>query len=242
MTIDGKHAERIASDLIRAIASEWVDTPDTRCLKESDSYIFEFTLLPTEIVRYARKVERPLSPSIFRFDPLAEAVEIVLQCASKLTGQSMSESAIESRIRKNAHPRILQMLFSAPKVFAEAMWEARIVGETLAGIETMKLLGRPDIARGLMNSAVKLIEKKVRERFGEIKQKQKLKITPLDVDAAIIEFLPRFKETGAVPSRNKFAKQLGVSPKGWRDYLDRHQLGEHDTYLKELFEIFSGKN
>jgi hypothetical protein len=242
MTIDGKEAERIAKDLIREIASEWKDTPSARCTEEDGFYVFEFTVQPSQIIRYARGVERPHSPSVFRFNPLAEATEIVIDCATQLTQQvSTSDSMTLVLIISNARPRIYQMLRLAPTVFEDAMWQARIIADTLHDLETMKMFGRPDIARGLVNSTVAMIETKLRDRFGRIKQKQRPRLTVVQISTAIATFLPAFEKSGAIPSRNKFAKQLGVSAKGWRDYLSRHQLGEHDVYLTELFQKFSTK-
>jgi hypothetical protein len=243
MTIDGKEAERIARDLIHEIASEWKDTPSTRCVEESDSFVFEFTVQPSQIIRYAHGVERPHSPSVFCFNPLAEATEIVNDCAEKLTQQvsTTDPTTLEHLIIANAGPRIYQMLRLAPTVFEDAMWQARIIADTLHSLGMMQMFGRPDIARGLINSTVAMIVTKLRERFPRIKQKQKSRLTVVQIGTAISVFLPAFEKTGAIPSRNQFAKQLGVSARGWREYLKRHHLGEHEVYLTELFQKFSTK-
>jgi hypothetical protein len=234
MKIDRKDAERIAKDLIREIASEWADTLVSRCVEENGSYVFEFTLEPGEIIRYARTVERPIARSVFRFNPLAEATELVVDCADTL--DQRAPTAPEVVIRSNAKSRIHQMLVSAPKVFTDAMEQARIVGETLVAVTAMQFFGRPDITRGLIDSAVAVIHKKVRDRFGKTPQKQKPKITPVSILQALSEFLTRFKETGQCPSQRQFAIRLGVTPKGWRNYLDRHHLGEHESFVKQQFE------
>jgi len=234
MIIDGKGAERIAKDLIREIASEWVNTPITRCVEENGSYIFECTLEPGLVIRYARKVERPIAPSVFRFDPLAEATEIVIDCAFTL--EQRAPTMTELIIRINAKPRIRQMVVSAPDVFTDAMWQARIVGDTLHSLETLQPFGRPDIARGLINSTVAMIENRVRDRFGKVRQKQKPKISQFSLSTTLKTFFPTFEETGQIPSQRQFAKALGVTAKGWRDYLKKHQLGKHHSIVKRWLE------
>jgi hypothetical protein len=235
MTIDGKDAERIAKDLIREIASEWVNTPTARCIEENGTHIFEFTLQPGTVIRYARQVERPIATSIFRFDPLAEATEIVMSVAFTYLlhmNPPIDMTMTDLILRNNAKPRINQMLISAPDVLRDAMWQARIIGETLYEIEVMRLFGRPDIGRGLVNSAVAMIENKLRERFGKIPQKQKPKISSISIVGALSKFFPQFKETGQLPSQRQFAIALGVTPKGWRTYLDRNHLGNHESFVK----------
>lgn len=230
MILDGKDAERIAKDVIQEIASEWIDTPISRCIKENDSYIFEYTVAPTSIIRYARDVERPPALSVFRFDPLAEVTEIVINCANNLQQDEVSDVAL------NAKPRVLQMLISAPGVFAEAMGQARIIGETIHGIEIMHTFGRPDIARGLLNSAMAIMERNLREKLGRIPQKQRPKISPFSLSKTLYIFLPEFRKTGQIPSQRQFAKALGVTAKGWREYLKNHRLDAHAVAVKEWLE------
>ena len=47
MTIDRKDAESLARELIKEIASEWIDSPSTVCVKDQHgAYIFVFPLPP----------------------------------------------------------------------------------------------------------------------------------------------------------------------------------------------------
>jgi hypothetical protein len=237
MDIDDKDAEQIARSLLCEIAFGWEDTPAIRCLKENDAYIFEYTLQPSAIYRYAHLVKRPTSPSVFRFNPLAEATEIVISAAETLNPDLANDARIaQIAIPNIARSRIMQMLISAPDVFTDAMWQARIIGETIPSVIGMQARGRPDIARGLINSAMAMIEKKIREYFGEIRQKQKPKISQWSIEVALWEFASIFKETGQIPSQRRFAKALGVTPKGWRDHLDNNKLGDHDSFIRRCFE------
>jgi hypothetical protein len=235
--VDDKDAERIAKDLISEIASEWIDTPAICCLQENDSYIFEFVLQPSEVIRYARVIERPKAPSVFRFNPLAEATEIVSSVAFGLHS-SIADNArmAEAIIHDNAKTQINHMLKSAPDVFTDAMWQARIIGETNGELQYLRLIGRPDIARGLINSALAMIMERIHKHFGKITQKQKPKISPLSIGLALKTFVPKFEETGQIPSQRQFAKALGVTSKGWRDYLRNHQLGDHEPLIKRWLE------
>ncbi len=237
MDIDDKDAEQIAKDLISELAPDWEETPIVRIIKENDSYIFEFTLQPRAIYRYAHLVKRPTSPSIFRFNPLAEATEIVISTAFTLNPDLASDARIaQIAIRNIARRQIIQMLMSASDVFTDAMWQARIIGETITSVRSTKVIGRPDIARGLIKSAMAMIEEKLRNYFGEIKQKQNPKINQLSVQTALSTFYPMFRDTGQIPSQRRFAKALGVTPKGWRDYLSNHQFGDHDTAVRQWLE------
>lgn len=237
MNIDDKDAERLAKELIGEIAPDWAETPTVRVIKENGSYIFEYTLQPSKVVRYARVVERPKSPSVFRFNPLAEATEIVISTASTLNPNLTNNARIaQIAIRNIARSRIIQMLISASDVFTDAMWQARIIGETIPGVRSMKAGGRPDIARGLIKSVMAMFEKKLRKYFGEIKQKQNPKINQWSVTTALATFYPIFRKTGQIPSQRQFAKALGVTPKGWRDYLRNNQFGDHDTVVRQWLE------
>lgn len=237
MNIDNKDAERLAKDLISEIAPDWGETPTVRVIKENDSYIFEYTLQPGKVVRSARVVERPNAPSVFRFNPLAEATEIVISTAFTMNMALASNPKIaQIAIRNIARSRIIQMLISASDVFTDAMWQARMIGETIPGVRSMKASGRPDIARGLIKSVMAMFEKKLRNYFGEIKQKQNPKINQQSVTTALATFYPMFRNTGQIPSQRQFARTLGVTPKAWRDYLRNNQFGDHDTVVRQWLE------
>jgi len=237
MEIDSKTAETIARELLRKIASEWQDVPNIHCAIEKGDPIFVLTLEPGEIVRYARRVERPFANSTFHFNPLAEATEIVISCASHLDEREVPYSEIrEHAIRDSSESRIRQMIFSAPKIFQDAMWHARVVGETLVGLDLMRVLGRPDIARGLIKSTLAMFEDKFSERLGRIRQKQKPKISEFGIHTALRMFLADFKQTGKVPSQRRFAAALKVTPKGWRDFLLTHGLGKHEVIVKKWLD------
>jgi hypothetical protein len=242
MSIDRNDAERIASDLVAEIAAEWTDTPTARCIQETNSFIFEFTLAPAEIVEHAHVVRRPASTSIFRFNPLAEATEIVLSCSRQLN-QSVGESLIrEDIIRDNAKPRIVQMLISAPDVFTDATWIARLVGHTLCGLEVMDMTGRADLARGLRNSALDLIQNKLKRRFGRVSTKRNPKINRLALGKALGTFYGQYKQSGKVPSQRQFAKALGVTPKAWRTFLATHHMDKHEVTIKQWYQFTLAKD
>lgn len=231
MPTDPKDAESIAREIIAEIASTWTNTRHCRCKKEKGSYIFVYTLPPAIVVRNARAVERPNAISTFHFNPLAEATEMVANCRVRLASYS-DPSVANHTIRDNAKERILQMLTSAIDVFIDSTWHARIVAETLVGLKTMRVFGRPDIARELADATVEEIEKKVRQRFGRISKGRNPKINNFTISTALKHFLPQFKEAGKIPSQNQFAKTLGVTPKGWRDFLTKAQLADHEATVK----------
>jgi len=64
MRIDAKDAERIARELIAEIVNEWQSVKGTEIVLDGDTYLFQFSLEPTEIYRYAHRVERPASNSL----------------------------------------------------------------------------------------------------------------------------------------------------------------------------------
>jgi hypothetical protein len=209
MTIDHKDAERIARELIAEIASGWKKTSNCRCKKEKGSYNFIFTLPPAIVIRNARAVERPDAISTFHFNPLAEATEIVANCRLELA--SLGDPIMADHIvRENAKERIHQMLISAPVVFIDSTWQARIIAETLCGLKMMRIIGKSDKARVLANTTVDLIQEKVRERLGPISNARNPKITQFTISTALKHFLPQFKEVGKIPSQNQFAKACEV--------------------------------
>lgn len=232
---DEKDAEGIAGDLIAEIASEWKDRSEAYHVEKDGKHFFVFTLQPSRVIRYAHVVERPASDSIFHFNPLAEATEIVMSCAFKIEN-SVDASMREDLIRMHAKTYIKQMLTSAPDVFRDAMWQARIVAETLCSLETMQTFGRPDIARGLVNSAVAMIEEKARDGFGRISKARKPKINQFSIHTALRMSLDDFKRDGTIPSQRRFAKAVGVTAKGWRDFLKKRKLGVHDSTVRQWLE------
>jgi hypothetical protein len=225
MTIDDKDAERIARELIAEIASEWIDTPGARLLQQDGSYIFEFILAPTEIVRYTRIVERPAAISTFHFNPLAEAAEIVFDIALK--SDLVDTPLSPANLRLDAKQQIHHMLLITPRLYMDAMWQARIIANTVSGLENLRVAGRPDIARELAKHSMERIEARVRSYLGHISSARNPRINDWSITNALTKFLPKFKETGKIPSQNQFAKALGVSPKGWRDFLKKQQLSDH---------------
>lgn len=235
MTIEGKEAERIAKDLIGEIASEWVDTPAARCVEENGSHTFVYTLLPVRIVRDDRLVERPAAISTFHFNPLAEATQIVMKCAS-LTEHVEYADMRDFLIRRDAKHLIRQMLIAAPQIFGDAPWQARIIAEALHGIDISLTFGKLDTARGHVNSTVDMIAQKVREGFGQISEARNPKINQFSINHALKVCYRKYKETGEIPSQRQFAKVLEVTPKAWRAFLTKHNLDTHEVIVKQWLE------
>jgi hypothetical protein len=233
-----KDAESIARELLAEIASEWIDTPTTRCVEEDGSYIFVFTLPPAKVISDGRVVKRPAAISTFHFNPLAEATEIVRGSDLRFpTGVGIDNAGMsESVLREITKPKILQMLRSASDVFTDAMWQARIIADTLCAVETMSVFGRQDITRLYVNSTLDMIREKMRERIGPIHQARNPKITESSISTALRSFFPKFRETGEIPSQRQFAKTVGVTAKAWRDYLKKNQLGKHESIITRWFE------
>jgi hypothetical protein len=136
------------------------------------------------------------------------------------------------------------MLDIITPIFQDAMWQSRTIAHNLISIETMKAFGRTDVAREIINSTVSMVEEKLRDRLGRIASKRPPKITAFKLHTALRTFLPEFRETGKVPSQMQFAKELGVTAKGWRTYLTNKDLPKHEVivkqWLQELGERFPG--
>ena len=106
----------------------------------------------------------------------------------------------------------------------------------LVGAQRMNSFGNPVKARALIDSGLRLIADKMRRRFGPISKARKPKINDFTVHTAVISFLPQFRITGQLPSRNQFAKALNVTPKAWRDYVQEHPRGDHELIVREWLE------
>jgi hypothetical protein len=175
MPLDYKDAEGTARELIAKIASEWKDTPNNRCVLENGSYVFILTLQASNDLRFTR-VDPNSPPSILHFNPLAEAIEIVALVANEVEPTSKDSELFHSIIRFNVESRIKQMLFAAPGLFSDALWQLRIISNALEGVHWQTAYGQPVKARALMESAIKLIADRIRLRFGPIQKGRNPKI------------------------------------------------------------------
>lgn len=241
MKIDEKDAERLARDLIGEIAAEWENKPDAYHVEKDGEHIFVFTLQPAKITRDGRTIERPASTSVIHFNPLAEATEIVVSLASNLE-ESVDKTIVDYVLPRDSKHLIRQMLVSAPGVFRDATWQARIVAETLHKVEINRVFGRPDIAREEIDSAVVIIVERLRDGLGRIPKTRRPKITNFTIHTALRKYLNEYDQTGAVPSQRQFAKAIGVTPKGWRSFLEKHSLGEHESAVKKWLAELSASD
>jgi hypothetical protein len=235
MPIDETEATVIAAALIEEIAADWQDRPDARCIREGGTYVFEFTIKPSQIVRYARVVSRPEAITIVRFNPLAEAAEIV--STASFINQFRKTESEETRhllLLEECKNSIREMLAIAPRVFEGAIQDARLIGDTRRGIEEMRIVGRPDLSRSLTDSAQRIITDRIRGYFGHISRARTPKISIASIAHAMNAALAEFRASKKIPSQRQFAKQLGVTPKAWRDYLTKSGLPEHNEYLKAI--------
>jgi hypothetical protein len=128
------------------------------------------------------------------------------------------------------------MLLVAPEVFSDALWQLRIFSNALVGVQWRLAFGRPDRARALVDTAVLFIEQRVRQRFGPIYKGRNPRIHDFSIHTALRTFLPKYRRTGQLPSQNQFAKALGVTAKGWRDFLKKHNRGKHEQVVKEWLD------
>ncbi len=235
MTIDRKDAENLARELIKEIASEWEDTPNNKCVLENGSYVFILTLQESDDLRFTR-VDPNSPPSIVHFNPLAEAIEIVALVANEVEPSSKDSELFHSIIRSNVESRIRQMLLSAPDVFSDGLWQLRIISNALVGVHWLSVFGNTVKARAAIETAISLIEEKIRRRFGPIPKGRNPKIHDFSLQTAMLGFLETFRSTGELPSRRKTAKALGVTPKAWRDFVQEHPKGDHELIVKEWLE------
>jgi hypothetical protein len=243
MPIERKDAENLARDLIREIASEWEQTLFTTCYEENGNYIFLFTIVPGDLEQDGSKIDRPIAPSGFQLNPLAEVTEIIIACFLELENKSIGDEEFRRILAyDNARRWTLRMLDITIPVFQDAMWQSRMIAHTLISIETLKAFGSTDKARELINSTVDTVERKWRDRLGRIRSKRKPKISAFTLNTALRTFLPKFRETGKVPSQNQFAKVVGVTAKGWRTYLTKNKLPKHEVivrqWLQELVDLY----
>jgi len=236
--IERNDAERLARDLIKEIASEWETNLFTTCYEENGEYIFLFTLVPGDLEQaVGNVVKRPRAPSGLQFNPLAEVTEIVIGCFRDLEDKSITDEEFRRVLAfDNAMRWTLRMLDITIPVFQDAMWQSRTIAHTLISIEALKAFGSTDKARELINSTVGMVEEKLRDRLGRIKSKRKPKISPFTLNTAVRTFLPKFRETGKIPSQNQFAKAIGVTAKGWRAYLTKNKLPKHEAILRQWLQ------
>ena len=233
--LEYKEAERIGRELLSKIASEWKDTERNRCVLENGSYIFVLTLKPSHDLRLT-SFDLDTPPSILHFNPLTEATEIVALCANEGAKATKDAVMLDVIIRSNAESRIHQMLVAAPDILSDALWQLGIFSTTLVGVQTLRTFGNPVKARALIDSALRLIVDKMRRRFGPISKARKPKINDFSVHTAVIGFLPDFRKTGQLPSRNQFSKALKVTPKAWRDFVQAQPKADHDLIVREWLE------
>ncbi len=243
MPIDRAQAQRIALDLIAEIASEWKTTDASRCVKRGGYYLFEFVIEPT---RYTRLVTGPLDLTRFAdstvlFNPFVEATEIVLEDIDKLAGTTMDAEMRDYIVRRDGKTEILQMLTMAPDIFKDAIWQTRIMAGTVRSSQVLNTFGRPDLARGIVNSALDSIRDRVKKRLPRISNTRNPKINQFTISTALKTFFPKFKETGELPSQRQFAKAIGVTAKAWRTFLTNHSFDTHEVTIKEWYEVMLAK-
>lgn len=235
MYLDHKEAERIARELLAKIASEWKDTERNRSVLENGSYIFVLTLEPSRDARLTG-FDLDTPPSILHFNPLMEATEIVALTALDAQRATNDEERFDFFVRSHAERRIAQMVLAAPDIFSDAMWQLGIISTTVVGAQMQSYVGRPVTARALVDSALFMIEGRIRQRFGPIPKGRNPKINEFSIQTAVISVLPKFRSTGELPSRNQFAKALKVSPKAWRDFVQAHQKNDHELIVRDWLE------
>lgn len=238
MPIERNDAEQLARDLIKEIASDWETNLFTTCYEENGEYIFLFTLVPGDLERGAGGIiKRPRAPSGLQFNPLAEVTEIVLACFRELEDKSIGDEEFRRVLAyDNAMRWTLRMLDITIPVFQDAMWQSRTIAHTLISIEVLKAFGSTGKARELIDSTIRLVEGKLRDRLGRIRSKRKPKISAFTLNTALRTFLPKFREEGKVPSQNQFAKVVGVTAKAWRTYLTKNKLPKHEAIVRQWLQ------
>ena len=235
-----RDSHRIAHELIAEIASEWTDTPTSRCIQEADRYIFEFVLLPHLYMRFAEPFLA--AESTIRFDPLSEAIEIVLDYIRKLRAMTEMDSEMKDHIiRRDAKARIQQMLNLAPHLFLDTVWQTRIMAEAVCGLELMRTFGKADSARTIVRETLDGIEGRLKKHLGRVSSKRNRKINQSTIHTALMKFFPQFKRSGKLPSQGQFAKAIGVTPKAWRTFLANRHFDKHEITIKEWYEIMLAK-
>lgn len=241
MYLDHKEAERIARELLAKIASEWKDTERNRCVTENGSYIFVLTLEPSRDARLT-SFDLDTPPSILHFNPLNEATEIVALTALDAQRATDDKEKFDFFIRYYAEGRIAQMVLAAPDIFSDAMWQLGIISTTVVGAQMSNAVGKPVTARALIDTALSMIEDRIRHRFGPISKARNPKVNDFTLTTAVTEFLPKFRKTGQLPSRNQFAKALKVTPKAWRDFVKAHPKANHELIVREWLEAMDKRN
>src|SRR6185295_20363994 len=121
-------------------------------------------------------------------------------------------------------------------IFSDAMWQLGIISTAVVGVEMQNTFGKPVIARALVDTAMSMIQDRMRQRFGPISKARNPKINEFALHTAVTEFLPMFRKSGQLPSRNQFAKALKVTPKAWRDFVQAHPKGDHELIVRGWLE------
>jgi len=239
MLNDRYNAQRVARELITEIASEWQDTPVSRCVKESHRHVFEFTLKPSLYSRFTA----PLTDanSLVRFDPFSAATRIVAATFEGLRKLHvmgiMTDKERDYTARHNAKLEILEMIKIAPDLFSDAVWQAQLIAGMNLAVKQISPSGRLDIVRRIVNSSFESIQEKLRRRLPIVSKTKSLKISPSSITRALEKFFPDFKKTGMLPSQRQFAIAIGVSPKAWRTYLDKNDLDKHEITVRKWYEV-----
>lgn len=245
MSLEHGNARRIARDLISEIASAWTQTPTSRCEQKDGDYVFEFVIEPVRYMRFVRGPDDndPLSgaDSAVRFNPLLEATTIVLECLKKVKATTMDAAMRDYVVRRDGKAGIRQMLVLAPQVFTDAIWQTRLLAGTVNSSDVLKTFGRPDLARGVINSALDSIRDRVKKRLPRVANTRNPKINQSTIGKALRTFFPKFKETKELPSQRQFAKAIGVTPKAWRTFLTKYSLDTHEVTIKEWYEFMLAK-
>jgi formylglycine-generating enzyme required for sulfatase activity len=242
-------ARTIAGELIAEIVREWKSTRDVYYIERSGYHLFEFVI---ESTPYARIVLGPQDAdsqssanSSVRFNPLAEATEIVFAALEKTHTLHLLEQINDEErnriVRRDAKAEILNMIRVAPDLFRDAVWQAQLIGGTTRAVKQIIPSGRLDIARGMVNSSLTAIQNRLKKRFPKVSKAKKLKISDAAIASAIEKFLPQFRQTRALPSQRQFAIAIGVSPKAWRLFLTRYDLDKHEVTIKQWYEFILAK-
>lgn len=242
MSNDSLNAHRIASDLIGEIAAKWKETSFQRCIQKNGYFLFEFILESPPYVGLPS-----LDPheddflstgnSVFRFNPLAQAIRLVQAHIEKVSLTTLDSQAREAAVRRRSKQDIRQMIFLIRDLGRDAMWQSRVTAETLDGLALVWRMGRSDMAREMVNSALDAIRDRAKKHFGPISTKRNRKINQVSLNDAIEKFLPEFRQSGKLPSQRQFAKAMDVSPKAWRTFLSSVGEGSHEVAIKKWYEL-----
>jgi hypothetical protein len=209
--VTDEERDHLAKEVIAQAAIEWENKPDAYVDVVNNTPHFVF-VLHTHGAFDDEDCSR--ADTVVHYNPYIELIEHMKGSEAQLEKREMSERERAKLIKRYASDQLHVMLKLASRHFADSLWQLSIVANTTARCHVSEIMGRYDLRKGLVDSALRLLISRWEDRWRTRRNVKAVhhKISHFSLRSAI-------QKLGGRPSQRKTAAELGVSEKLLRDFL-----------------------